>query len=72
MDEFRIMLKNLKRLFPVASVAVRSLCFDDLKLSEIIMPEGKNRLGETYMEFYADDAALQQLVIDTFYRPVEE
>ena len=46
--------------------------FSDYKLSEIIMPKGKNRLGETYMEFYADDAALQQLVIDTFYRPVEE
>lgn len=44
----------------------------DYKLSEIIIPEGESRPGETYMEYYADEDALQQLVLDTFYRPVEE
>ena len=44
----------------------------DYQLSEIISPEGEAKLGETYMEFYADETALQQLVIDTFYQKVEE
>ncbi|MCD7845608.1 MAG: LCP family protein [Oscillospiraceae bacterium] len=41
-------------------------------LSDIISPEGEAVLGEEYMEFYVDEDALQQLVIDLFYVPVEE
>ena len=44
----------------------------DYELSEIVTPEGEARPGETYMEYNADEAALQQLVIDTFYRKAEE
>ncbi|MCD7749385.1 MAG: LCP family protein [Oscillospiraceae bacterium] len=41
-------------------------------LSEIISPEGEAVLGDVYMEYYVDEAALQQLVIDLFYIPVDE
>ena len=40
-------------------------------LSEIVTPEGESKMGEKFMEFYADDAALQETVIDLFYLPVE-
>lgn len=43
----------------------------DYTLSEIITPEGTIGHGE-YAEFYPDEAALQQLVIDLFYLPYEE
>ena len=41
-------------------------------LSEIVTPEGESKMGEKFMEFYADDGALQKLVIDLFYLPVED
>lgn len=31
---------------------------------------GQARLGELYMEYYADDAAIQQMVLELFYTPV--
>ena len=40
-------------------------------LGGIVTPEGENVHGE-YMEFYPDEAALQQLIADLFYVPVEE
>ena len=40
-------------------------------LDGIVTPEGENVHGE-YMEFYPDEAALQQLIADLFYVPVEE
>ena len=43
----------------------------DYQLSDIVTLEGESVLGETYMEYYPDEAALQQLVIDTFYQKVE-
>ncbi len=46
--------------------------FNGYTLSEIVTPEGEAVKGEKYVEFYIDEAALQQLVIDTFYVPVEE
>ena len=46
-------------------------CFSTYTHSEIVSPEGEAKKGETYMEFYVDDAALQQLVVDTFYLPAE-
>lgn len=39
----------------------------DYTLSAIITPEGESVRGEDYMEFYVDEQALQQLVLDTFY-----
>ena len=46
--------------------------FSGYTLSEIISPEGVATPGEKYMEFYVDESALQQLVIDVFYTLVEE
>ena len=45
--------------------------FRSYELSEIIEPEGEATRGARYMEFLVDEDALQQLVIDTFYLPVE-
>ena len=36
---------------------------------DIIVPEGESVEGDRYMEFYVDDDALQQLIIDNFYEP---
>ena len=41
------------------------------RLSRIVSPEGEARVGREYMEFYADDEALKELVIDVFYTPAE-
>lgn len=40
-------------------------------LSEILTPEGESVRGENLMEFYVDEAALQQLIIDLFYLPLD-
>lgn len=45
--------------------------FSGYALAGIVTPEGEAVGGEKYMEFYVDEAALQQLVIDLFYTPVE-
>ena len=45
--------------------------FSDYTLSEIVTPEGEAKKGEVFVEFYVDEASLQQLVIDTFYVPVD-
>jgi len=37
----------------------------------IISPEGESIAGENFMEFYADDEKLRELVIDLFYVKVE-
>ena len=44
--------------------------FSGYTLSEIVTPEGESVKGEKFMEFYVDEAALQELVIETFYEPV--
>ena len=46
--------------------------FSGYTISKIIAPEGESVPGEKFMEFYADEEALQQLVIDVFYVPVED
>ena len=46
--------------------------FSEYALSGIVTPPGKAEVGERFMEFTVDEAALQELVIQTFYRPVDE
>lgn len=36
-------------------------------LKEIVSPEGENRKGEEYMEFYADEKSLDKLILRLFY-----
>jgi len=43
--------------------------FVNYEQGEIIVPEGESVEGEQFMEFYVDEDALQQLIVDTFYEP---
>ena len=42
------------------------------QVSDILTAPGDAREGEEFMEFTVDEDALQQLVMDVFYEPVEE
>lgn len=42
------------------------------QVSDILTTPGDAQEGEVFMEFTVDEAALQQLVMDVFYEPVEE
>ncbi len=39
----------------------------DYELKEILSPEGENKKGETYMEFYPDEKLLNEMTIELFY-----
>ncbi len=43
--------------------------YGDFPLNEIVSPEGNNVLGEKYYEFYADEEALDELILRLFYAP---
>ena len=43
--------------------------FNDYEFMGIRQLEGETKVGEEFMEFYADEAATRKLVIDMFYRP---
>ena len=43
--------------------------YSDYSLGEIVTPEGENVRGETYMEFYLDEEALEELTVELFYAP---
>ena len=42
------------------------------QVSDILTTPGDAQEGEEFMEFTVDEDALQQLVMDVFYEPVEE
>ena len=42
------------------------------EVGEIRTTQGEAVLGEEFMEFYVDEEALQELVLEIFYEPVEE
>ena len=42
--------------------------FKDYRFIGCITPEGENRLGEQYYEFYADEQALDELILKLFYQ----
>ena len=44
--------------------------FSVYEMGEIVTPEGEAVKGENFMEFYVDEDSLQELVLRTFYRPV--
>ena len=39
------------------------------ELAQILSPEGENKLGKEYYEFYADEEKLDQLILELFYAP---
>ena len=41
----------------------------DYEMKEIASVEGENVIGEAYYEFYADEQALDALILDLFYAP---
>lgn len=42
--------------------------YSEYTLDEIVSPEGENVVGKEYMEFYADEEKLDELVIRMFYQ----
>lgn len=50
----------------VSSIADR---YGDYPLVEIVSPEGENKKGDQYMEFYADADKLDDLILRLFYAP---
>ena len=45
--------------------------FDDYTLTDILTPEGETDRGGEFMEFYVDEAALREQIIDLFYLPYD-
>ena len=43
--------------------------YGDYSLGEIYSVPGENRMGKEYMEFYADEEALDELILELFYAP---
>lgn len=43
---------------------------EEYEFKGIVSVEGESRIGEEYVEFYPDEAALEKLVADVFYEPV--
>ena len=46
--------------------------FDDYEFLGIRELEGESRMGEEFVEFYADETAARRLVVDLFYQPKDE
>lgn len=46
-------------------------CYHEYTVKEILTVEGESVRGEEYMEFYVDEDALQQQVLEMFYVPVD-
>lgn len=42
------------------------------QVGEILTTKGEAKVGEKFMEFTVDEEALQQLIMDVFYEPVEK
>lgn len=43
--------------------------YHDYTLEGVVTPEGENRVGDKYMEFYPDAEALDDLIVQLFYSP---
>lgn len=43
--------------------------YGEYPLKEIISPAGTNRVGDPYMEFYLDEQAMDDLILDLLYDP---
>ena len=54
---------------PINTLTAMIERYDDYEFTGVITPKGDNILGETYYEFYADEKALDDLVIELFYAP---
>lgn len=75
---FPINLLNKMKKHLVTSLSVDEIAFMadtllgyDFSMENIISIPGESKMGEKHEEFYIDDAALKQIVIDVFYEQVE-
>ena len=55
--------------FTTKSISSTLNHYADYALDEVITPEGENRLDGEYFEFYADEEALDALILRLFYAP---
>ena len=75
---FPINLLNKVKKHLVTSLSVDEIAFMadtllgyDFSMENIISIPGESKMGEKHEEFYIDDEALKQIVIDVFYEQVE-
>lgn len=54
---------------PVNTLTAMMERFAGYEMTEIVSVAGENRLGEQFYEFYADEAALEDLILELFYAP---
>lgn len=43
--------------------------YGNYELQDAVSPEGRNELGKTHYEFYADEEKLDELILKLFYAP---
>ena len=73
-DSFLLKTYNAVAPYLVSDLPVNTLTammdrFEGYEMTETISVAGENRLGEQYYEFYADEAALEDLILELFYAP---
>lgn len=75
-EDSRFLMKAYDEMAPYSvtdctATALSSLVerFSDYRLTQIYTPKGENKLGREYMEFYVDEEALDQLILELFYAP---
>ena len=75
---FPINLLNQVKKHLVTSLSVDEIAFMadtllgyDFSMENIISIPGESKMGEKHEEFYIDETALKQIVIDVFYDKVE-
>ena len=75
---FPIDLLNQMKKHLVTSLSVDEIAFMadtllgyDFSMENIISIPGESKMGEEHEEFYIDDVALRQLVIDVFYDKIQ-
>lgn len=76
---FPVMLLGQIQKHMVTSLTVQEITFladtllgYDFSMDNIISIPGESKMGEKHEEFYIDDAALKQIVIEVFYDKVEK
>ena len=54
---------------PVSTLNSMLERYVDYTITEVVTPEGENRIGEEYYEFYVDEEKLDELILRLFYAP---
>ena len=75
-EDSQFVLKTYEDVAPylVSNCSVNTLSgmierYADYEICDTVSPEGENVLGNEYYEFYADEEALDELVLRLFYAP---